>query len=128
MHILSIFLTVVEVIVCLLLIGIVLIQRSKGEGLNAAIGGGMGEAIFGANVGNVVTRTTVVLGMVFLVNTIILAILLSSGRGGGSSIMEGAATPPPASAPVAAPGLPPQQPLAPAAPVAPATPAPAPSK
>ena len=62
MHFLAILLTFIEVVVCLMLIGLVLIQRSKGEGISSAFGGGMGESIFGANVGNVVTRTTVVLG------------------------------------------------------------------
>ena len=77
MHVLSILLTVIEVVVCLLLIGLVLIQRSKGDGLSAAIGGGVGEAMFGAQIGNVVTRATVILGIVFLLNTIVLSLVLS---------------------------------------------------
>jgi len=81
MHILSVLLTMVEVIVCLLLIGLVLIQRSKGEGLSVAFGGGMGESIFGGNVGSVVTRATVVLGMIFLLNTIFLTLVMSKARG-----------------------------------------------
>ena len=81
MHILSVLLTMVEVIVCLLLIGLVLIQRSKGEGLSVAFGGGMGESIFGGNVGSVVTRATVVLGMIFLLNTIFLTLVMSKSRG-----------------------------------------------
>ena len=84
MHWLAVILTIIEVVVCVMLIGLVLIQRSKGEGISAAISGGMGEAIFGANVGNVVTRTTVVLGIVFLLNTICLTLLMSRARGQGS--------------------------------------------
>jgi preprotein translocase subunit SecG len=89
MHVLTILLTIVEVTVCLLLIGLVLIQRSKGEGISSAFGGGMGESIFGANVGNVVTRTTVVLGIVFLLNTICLTLLMTKTRGRGTgSVMD----------------------------------------
>lgn len=98
MHFLIILLTIIEVAVCLMLIGLVLIQRSKGEGISAAIGGGMGESIFGANVGNVVTRTTVVLGIVFLLNTICLTLLMTNARGRGTgSVMDDLAKPPAAS-------------------------------
>jgi protein translocase, SecG subunit len=75
----------VEVIVCLLLIGIVLIQRSKGQGVGLSFGGGA-EAIFGAQVGNVIVRATVVLGIVFLVNTVVLAVLRPTA--GSESIAE----------------------------------------
>ena len=141
MHVLSILLTVIEVIVCLLLIGLVLIQRSKGEGLSTAFGGGMGESIFGANVGNVVTRTTVVLGLVFLVNTILLTMILTASRGSNTgSVMDDVPRRSAASDAAALPaGLPPapaatplrSAPLtpAPAAPSAPVSvPAPAPVK
>ncbi len=63
-----------EFIICILLIGIVLIQRSKGQGVGLSFGGGA-EAIFGAQMGNVLTRTTVVLGVLFVVNTTLLAVL-----------------------------------------------------
>lgn len=89
MYILSVLLTIVEVVVCLMLIGLVLIQRSKGEGLSVAFGGGMGESIFGGNVGSVVTRATVVLGLVFLVNTIVLTLVMSKVRSGRlGSVMD----------------------------------------
>ena len=123
----QILLTVIEVVVCLMIIGLVLIQRSKGEGLSVAIGGGMGESLFGANVGNVVTRATVVLGIVFLVNTIILTMVLSSGRAAGGSVMDDAGPAAPASSAPEIPGLPRAPAAAPVpAPVAPLAPAPAP--
>lgn len=81
MDILIRLLIALEVIVCLLLIGIVLIQRSKGQGVGLSFGGGA-EAVFGAQMGNVLTRATVVLAVVFLVNTAILAILKPTSRGG----------------------------------------------
>ena len=134
MHFLTTLLTLVEVVVCLLLIGLVLIQRNKGDGINSAIGGGMGEAIFGANVGNVVTRTTVVLGVVFLLNTICLTLLMTKARGisTGSVMDEMAKTPvsreAPATPPVrgeAAAALPGATAPAASAPAAPAPEAPA---
>ncbi len=137
MHVLSILLTVIEVVVCLLLIGLVLIQRSKGEGISAAFGGGMGESLFGANVGNVVTRTTVVLGLIFLVNTILLTMILTANRGSNTgSVMDDAPARAPAAEESALPtGMSPSAPLrsaplmpsasAPAATPSPAAPAPA---
>lgn len=92
MSVLYILLWVLEVVVCLLLIGVILMQRSKGEGaVGLSFGGGMGEALFGAQMGNVLTRATVILGFVFLTNTLILSIL--SARKEGRSLMEGAALP-----------------------------------
>ena len=81
-----------EIVVCLLLVGVILMQRSKGEGAaGLACGGGMGEAIFGAQMGNVLTRATVVLGFIFLTNTLVLSIM--SARMEGRSLMEGSAKP-----------------------------------
>jgi len=122
LHFLSIVLTLIEVVVCLLLIALVLIQRSKGDGISSAIGGGMGEAIFGANVGNVVTRTTVVLGIVFLLNTICLTVVLTRNRTQSTgSVMDDLATPPVNRTAPALPG-PAPMPSAPAVPAAPAAP------
>ena len=133
MHFLTVLLTISEIVVCLLLTGLVLIQRSKGEGISSAIGGGMGEAIFGANVGNVVTRTTVVLGIVFLLNTICLTLLMTKTRGVSTgSVMDDMAKAPAAREAPALPGSAGPTPMmpgptapvvpAPTAPVAPATP------
>ena len=72
-------------IVCLMLIGLVLLQRSKGQGTGLSFGGGGAEAIFGAQMGNVLTRATVVLGILFLVIVIGLTKLAPSS-GGGSVI------------------------------------------
>ncbi len=127
MGILTVLLYVVEVAVCLLLVGIILLQRGSKDGGGAAglsMGGGMGEAVFGGQVGNVLTKGTIVLGVIFLVNTLTLAIL-SAGKSG--SIMEGSSTRTQAAAPVEMPAAMPIEdaapvamPAAPAAPVAPA--------
>ena len=89
------FLYVLEVIVCFLLGGIILLQKPKDGGLNVALTGGMGESLFGAQVGNVLTKMTIVLGTVFLLNTLVLSRLTAHG-GGGRSVMEGVRTERPA--------------------------------
>ena len=51
----------VEVVCSLLLVGVILVQRTKSQGLGMALGGQMGEALFGARMGNVMTKVTVIL-------------------------------------------------------------------
>jgi len=125
MQILIGFLYVLEVIVCFLLGGVIMLQKPKEGGLGVSFGGGMGEALFGAQMGNVLTKATIILGSVFLLNTLVLSRLTSHS---GTSVMEGVKTPAPAaqqalpfSAPATAPAAAPAS--APAA--APAAPAPA---
>ena len=132
------FLYVVEVVVCILLGMVVMIQKPKEGGLGGAIGGGMMEAALGADAGNVLIRTTAILGAIFLLNTLVLARLTSTVH--SRSLMARESEPvaetdpavPEAPAPPAAPELPatpaaevPAAP-APAAPAAPAPAAPAP--
>jgi preprotein translocase subunit SecG len=68
---------VIELVSCLLLICIILLQKSKSEGLGLAFGAGAGESLFGARAGNVLSKATVVLGIVFLANTLVLGILFA---------------------------------------------------
>ncbi len=126
MQILIGFLYVFEVIVCFLLGGVILLQKPKDGGVGVSFGGGMGEALFGAQMGNVLTKGTIILGSIFLLNTLVLSRLTSHA---GTSVMEGVKTPAPAaqqSLPFSAPSAPSAPAQAPA-PVAPATPAPAPA-
>ena len=119
------FLYVVEVLVCILLAMVVMLQKPKEGGLGGAFGGGMLEASLGADAGNVLIRTTAILGAIFLLNTLVLARLTSTVH--SRSLMAREAEPAAETAPAlpAAPELPaiPDVPAAPAA--APAAPAPA---
>lgn len=110
---------VIEVVVCLLLALVVMLQKPKEGGLGGAIGGGMLEASLGADAGNVLIKTTAILGAIFLANTLVLARLTSTVH--SRSIMSQEAEP---TAEQAAPALPMTAPELPAAPAAPA-PAPA---
>ena len=132
MSILVGFLYFVEVVVCLLLALVVMLQKPKEGGLGGAIGGGMLEASLGADAGNVLIRTTAVLGAVFLLNTLVLARLTSTLH--SHSIVaqseESVASEMPAVAqpPAAAPELPPDAATAPDLAPLPAAPAPAPAQ
>lgn len=76
-----------EILICLLLIGIVLIQRSKGGGLGAEFGGGSGSQIFGSRTGNVLTKGTIILSIAFFANTMVLA-MISGNRAPEQSLLE----------------------------------------
>jgi preprotein translocase subunit SecG len=77
MGILSILLLVFFVIVALFLVGMVLIQDEQGDGLAGMFGGGS-SSTFGSRAGNVLTRTTQVLGALFIVTALGLAILFKT--------------------------------------------------
>ncbi len=68
---------VVEVLCCLLLIGLILLQRAKSEGLGLAFGASTGESLFGARAGNVLSKATVILGVVFMASTLALGVLFA---------------------------------------------------
>jgi preprotein translocase subunit SecG len=77
MGILSILLLVFFVIVALFLVGMVLIQDEQGDGLAGMFGGGS-SSTFGSRAGNVLTRTTQVLGALFIVTALGLAVLFKT--------------------------------------------------
>ena len=85
MDILVALLYVVEVVVCLLLALVVMLQKPKEGGLGG-LAGGMGEAVFGADAGNVLIKVTVWLGVIFLVNTLLLARFTSKSHAAESAM------------------------------------------
>ena len=121
MSILIGFLYVVEVAVCLLLALVVMLQKPKDGGLGGVIGGGMAEAAFGADAGNVLIKVTVWLGAIFLINTLVLARLTSTIH--TKTLMNDVAAPAPIQQQL--PDLPAANIPAPAPAPAPAAPAPA---
>jgi preprotein translocase subunit SecG len=115
MEIIRTLLIILEALCSLALIGLILLQKSKSEGLGLAFGGGGNDTLFGARGGNVLTKATIVIGCVFLANTLLLGILFAGSA--NESIMDDASlvVPAPLEQPVA--------PIAPVAPVAPVIPA-----
>jgi preprotein translocase subunit SecG len=79
---LSVILLVFFVIIAVLLVLFVLIQNEEGDGLGGIFAGGSGTA-FGSRSGNVLTRTTTVLGALFLIVSLGLALLSRTGSGSG---------------------------------------------
>ncbi len=82
MDILIGILTVVEVIVCILMILIVLMQRPRQEGLGASFGDGAMTQLVGAQTTNVLQKGTVYLALTLFVLTISLAVLTSRKQAG----------------------------------------------
>jgi len=82
MTILSTVLLVFFVIVAILLILLVLVQNEEGDSLGGIFAGGSGSA-FGSRSGNVLTRATTVLGALFLVISLGLALLSRTPGGTG---------------------------------------------
>jgi preprotein translocase subunit SecG len=76
MSILLGILTFILILVSLVLVLIVLMQKSKDGGMGATLGGGMAEATFGAETGNVLSRSTIYAAILFFV----LALALYMGR------------------------------------------------
>ncbi len=89
MEILKVLLYIVEIAVCLMLGLVVMLQKPKEGGLGGAFGGGALEASLGADAGNVLIRATTILGAIFLINTMCLALVISSKS--GASLAEDAA-------------------------------------
>ena len=80
--------TVLFVLVCFLLLGVVLLQQGKGGDIAAAFGGSSSQTAFGARAGaTVLTRATAVLGTLFMVGAFLLTAAGRSAPGG--SVVSG---------------------------------------
>lgn len=78
MHTLETLLFILQIIVAVALIGFVLIQHGKGADTGAAFGSGASSTVFGSRgSGNFLTRTTTVLAVIFLGNSLFLGYLSS---------------------------------------------------
>ena len=109
-------LTIVHVLACFAIIGIVLLQSGKGADIGSAFGGAGSQAVFGSmGTPTLLGKITTGIAIVFTITSFTLAIL--GGERATSVIRE--AAPPPVTTP--APSAP--TPAAPA-PATPATPAP----
>lgn len=76
----SLFLTVVHVLVCFFLIIVVLLQRGKGAEIGAVFGGGGGGTLFGSRgAGNFLTRLTTGAAFIFMLTSLSLAYFAEDG-------------------------------------------------
>jgi len=87
----------IHLILALLLIGVVLLQRSEGGGLGIGGGGGGGSGGFFSARGsaNVLTRTTAILALLFFITSLSLTLIATWGRA-PRSILQPAGTSQPA--------------------------------
>lgn len=92
-------LTFIEVLVCLLLILIVLMQRPRQEGLGASFGDGMMSQIAGAQTTNVLQKFTVYLAVLLFVLTLSLAVLTARQQTAKTDVQIYSEPPPPPAAP-----------------------------
>jgi len=101
------FLIIIHVIACVVLIGLVLIQRGRGAGLVESFAGV--ESMFGTKTSDFLTRITTIMSVVFFITCLFLAVL--SVRQSKSLMRDARVLKPKIEIPVAAPA---------AAPIAPA--------
>src|SRR5262245_27165615 len=119
------FLLALHLIVCLCLVAVILVQSGKGGGLAGGAFGGATQTVFGGRgATDFVTRATVLLGVLFFVTSLSLALLRTRGTTGARSVVSEAAKRASSTAPPALPsgGTPPTGGQA-----APASPAPTPA-
>jgi preprotein translocase subunit SecG len=74
-------LLVFHILICLALMGVVLVQSGKGGGLAGGAFGGSAQTVFGGRgATDFITRATMILGGLFFVTSLVLA-MMSSGFG-----------------------------------------------
>src|SRR5947207_14020085 len=86
------FLLILHLLICLALVGVVLIQSGKGGGLAGGAFGGSAQTVFGGRgATDIVTRTTMVLGGLFFLTSLLLAFMTIGQRGPARSLVQEAA-------------------------------------
>jgi len=76
---LTTFVNIVHVFVCLVLMFVVLLQQGKGGGMGSAFGGASAQVFGGSGAGNILTRATAICAGVFMLTSVALAYMSSSG-------------------------------------------------
>ena len=110
-----VFLTIVHVLVCMALIGIVLLQQGKGADMGAAFGGSS-QTLFGSSGATTfLGKLTAGAAVMFMVTSLGLGLMHRAAMDGSSSVIQEDAvpaqsqtmdSPPPAAAPAAPPATP----------------------
>jgi len=83
------FFIIILVIVCILLMAVVLMQASKGGGLSGLVGGSGVSTMFGARrTSDFLSKSTIVLAVIFLLASLLLNIYISKGGKDVESIIQ----------------------------------------
>jgi preprotein translocase subunit SecG len=89
-----ILITIVHIIVCFFLIGVVLLQSGKSGDIAAAFGGQGSQTAFGPRgAATVLTKATTWSAIIFIVTSIALSILTARGGGHSKSVLSGESAP-----------------------------------
>jgi len=89
-----ILITIVHIIVCFFLIGVVLLQSGKSGDIAAAFGGQGSQTAFGPRgAATVLTKATTWSAIIFIVTSITLSILTARGGGHSKSVLSGEQAP-----------------------------------
>ena len=81
-------LTTIHVLIAVTLVLIVLVQSARGTDVAAAFGGMGSQAAFGPRgTATLLSKTTTVLAILFMISSISLSVLSNRARGGGESIL-----------------------------------------
>ena len=109
MHILLYFVVAIHILVCLVLIGVVLLQQGRSADLAGAFGGQGSQTAFGPRAAaNVLTRFTTWSAVIFMITSLTLTVLYSR-TSGSHSVLDGTKSAPvsaPATAPAPTPATP----------------------
>ena len=99
--------TIIHVICCLFLIGVVLLQQGKGADMGAVFGGSSSTIFGSSGAGNFLTRLTTAAAVIFMLTS--LTLTYASARRLSSTVFDTGSLPepPPLSAPVNPEGQPP---------------------
>ncbi len=86
------FVTVLHVIGAVMMIVVILLQSGKGAAMGSGLGAGSSQTMFGSSgAGNILTKMTTGLAILFMLTSLTLAILSTNKK--SQSIMEGVSTP-----------------------------------
>ena len=89
-----ILLTILHVIVCLVLIGVILLQQGTGADLAGAFGGQGSQTAFGPRgTTNILTKVTTWAAIIFMFTSIGLTVLVAR-RSGSKSVLQGISSAP----------------------------------
>ena len=80
--------TIVHVVACLFLIGVVLLQQGKGADMGAVFGGSSSTIFGSSGAGNFLTRLTTIMAVVFMLTS--LTLTYSGARRLGSTVFDSA--------------------------------------
>lgn len=88
-----VLLTILHIIVCLFLIGVVLLQSGKSADIAAAFGGMGSQTAFGPrSAANALTKATTIAAILFMLLSFSLAIMATRQSGSSSSVLDKAPT------------------------------------